>query len=79
MIVFTHNKYLQASKRGKKTKMNKEIINPRGHTWDEVEKKLFTPEEIAECDLKVALIGETVKHAAENIPRIYKSNPDHWG
>ncbi|MDR3280876.1 MAG: helix-turn-helix transcriptional regulator [Synergistaceae bacterium] len=30
-------------------------------TWDEVEKKIFTPEEIAECDLKVALIGELIK------------------
>jgi DNA-binding XRE family transcriptional regulator len=45
--------------------MKHKVINPRGHTWDEVEKKLFTPEEIAECDLKVALIGELIKARRE--------------
>ena len=29
--------------------------------WDDVRKKLFTPEEIAESDLRVALIGELIK------------------
>ncbi len=37
------------------------FISPRGHTWDEVEKELFTPEEIAASDLKVTLIGELIK------------------
>lgn len=29
-------------------------------TWNEVRKELFTPEEIAESDLRVALIGELI-------------------
>lgn len=29
--------------------------------WEEVEKELFTPEEIAASDLRVALIGELIK------------------
>ncbi|MBD5130447.1 MAG: helix-turn-helix transcriptional regulator [Ruminococcaceae bacterium] len=32
-----------------------------GKSWDEVERELFTPEEIAESDLRVALIGEIIK------------------
>jgi DNA-binding XRE family transcriptional regulator len=35
-------------------------------TWDEVEKEIFTPEEIAECDLKVAIIGELIKARREH-------------
>ena len=45
--------------------MAKKIISPKGHTWEEVEKELFTPVEIAECDLKVALIGELIKARQE--------------
>ena len=30
-------------------------------TWDEWEKEHFTPEEIAESDLRVALIGELIR------------------
>ena len=30
-------------------------------TWEEVEKELFTPEEIAASDLRVALISEMIK------------------
>ena len=36
-----------------------------GPTWDEVRKELFTPEEIAESDLRVALIGELIKARRE--------------
>lgn len=36
-----------------------------GRSWDEVEKELFTPEEIAESDLRVALIGELIKARQE--------------
>ena len=36
-----------------------------GPSWDDVEKALFTPEEIAESDLRVALIGELVKARQE--------------
>ena len=34
-------------------------------TWDEVEKNLFTPEEIAESKLRVALIGELISARKE--------------
>ena len=38
------------------------LNNPAiGGTWDELERELFTPEEIAESDLRVALIGEFIK------------------
>ncbi len=36
-----------------------------GRTWDEVRAELFTPEEIAESDLRVALIGELIKARKE--------------
>ncbi|MBF1684583.1 MAG: XRE family transcriptional regulator, partial [Selenomonas sp.] len=29
-----------------------------GESWEEVRYRIFTPEEIAESDLRVALIGE---------------------
>ncbi len=37
---------------------NTKIVNENpaiGRSWDEVEQELFTPEEIAESDLRVAL------------------------
>lgn len=34
-------------------------------TWDDVEKEIFTPEEIAESHLRVALIGEIIKARKE--------------
>ncbi|MFR5252629.1 MAG: helix-turn-helix domain-containing protein [Butyricicoccus sp.] len=34
-------------------------------TWDDVRKEMFTPEEIAESNLRVALIGELVKARKE--------------
>lgn len=36
-----------------------------GHSWDDVQKELFTPEEIAESNLRVALIGELIKARQE--------------
>jgi predicted XRE-type DNA-binding protein len=36
-----------------------------GSSWDDVRKELFTPEEIAESDLRVALIGELIKARQE--------------
>lgn len=36
-----------------------------GSSWDEAEKELFTPEEIAASDLRVALIGELIKARQE--------------
>lgn len=32
-----------------------------GSSWEELEKELFTPEEIAASDLRVALISEMIK------------------
>ena len=45
--------------------MNDTYISPQGHTWDEVEKELFTPEEIAASALRVAIIGELIKARQE--------------
>lgn len=36
-----------------------------GRSWNEVRDELFTPEEIAESDLRVALIGELIKARQE--------------
>lgn len=36
-----------------------------GRTWTDVRKELLTPEEIAESDLRVALIGELIKARKE--------------
>lgn len=36
-----------------------------GSSWDEVRAELFTPEEIAASDLRVALIGELIKARRE--------------
>lgn len=36
-----------------------------GRTWADVRKDLLTPEEIAESDLRVALIGELIKARKE--------------
>lgn len=36
-----------------------------GESWEEVQKELFTPEEIAESNLRVAIIGELIKAREE--------------
>lgn len=36
-----------------------------GSSWEEVRKELFTQEEIAESDLRVAIIGELIKARQE--------------
>ena len=36
-----------------------------GGTWDELEKELFTPEEIAASNLRVSLIGELIRARQE--------------
>lgn len=36
-----------------------------GSRWSDVRKELFTPEEMAESDLRVALIGELIKARQE--------------
>ena len=46
--------------------MNRITDNPAiGRSWEEVERELFTPEEIAASDLRVALIGELIKARQE--------------
>ena len=42
-----------------------ELGGTKWTTWDDVEKEMFTPEEIAESDLRVALIGELIKARQE--------------
>lgn len=36
-----------------------------GDSWEDVRKSLFTPEEISESDLRVAIMGELVKARQE--------------
>lgn len=36
-----------------------------GHSWDEIRRELYTPQEIAESNLRVALIGELIKARQE--------------
>ena len=36
-----------------------------GHSWEEVRSELFTSDEIAESNLRVALIGELIKARTE--------------
>ena len=45
--------------------MNAEKSNFNWKTWNDVRKEIFTPEEIAESDLRVALIGELTKARKE--------------
>lgn len=41
--------------------MSEHDISPVGRRWEDARKELFTPEEIAASDLRVAIIGELVK------------------
>ena len=45
--------------------MSVELGGTKWTTWDDVEKEMFTPEEIAESYLRVALIGELIKARQE--------------
>ena len=45
--------------------MSVELGGTKWTTWDDVEKEMFTPEEIVESDLRVALIGELIKARQE--------------
>ena len=45
--------------------MDKKQISPRGHTWDEIEKGIFTPEELAASDLRVAMMMEFTRARKE--------------
>lgn len=46
--------------------MSKSKINPKGSSCDELEKQLFTSEEIAESEVRVAIINEMIKAREEN-------------
>lgn len=39
--------------------------NPAFRTWEDIREEIFTPEEIAESDLRVALMGEFIKARQE--------------
>ena len=41
--------------------MSKGKISPIGSSWDELQKALYTPQEIADSELRVALISEIVE------------------
>jgi predicted transcriptional regulator len=45
--------------------MSEKNVGPVGHSWDEVRAELFTAEEIAASDLRVAIIGELIKARQE--------------
>lgn len=45
--------------------MSIELNGTKWTTWDDVRKDMFTAEEIAESDLRVALIGELTKARKE--------------
>ena len=45
-----------------------------GHDWKDVRNKIFTTEEIAESDLRVALIGELVKARKRHNPKRIGTN-----
>lgn len=46
--------------------MSKARISPKGSSWDELEKQLFTPQEISESQVRVAIINEMINAREEN-------------
>ena len=46
--------------------MSKKKISPRGTSWDEFERQMYTQEEIAESDVRVAIISEIIKAREED-------------
>lgn len=45
--------------------MSKAKISPMGSSWDELEKQLFTPQEIAESKARVSIINEMIRAREE--------------
>lgn len=41
--------------------MKNTSYSPIGESWDDFEKSIYTPEELAESDLRVALIDELIR------------------
>lgn len=46
--------------------MSKAKISPKGSSWDELEKRLFTPQEISESEVRVSIINEMINAREEN-------------
>lgn len=46
--------------------MSKAKISPKGSSWDELERQLFTPQEISESEVRVAIINEMINAREEN-------------
>ena len=46
--------------------MKNKPVSPIGDSWVDLRKELFTPEEIAECDIKITLLGEIIKARQDN-------------
>lgn len=46
--------------------MSKKKISPRGTTWDELEKELFSPEEIEESNVRIAIVNEMIRAREED-------------
>lgn len=41
--------------------MKNKPISPNGTNWNDLRKEIFTPEEIAESEMRVALVSELIK------------------
>jgi hypothetical protein len=54
--------------------------SPQGADWDDVRREIFTPEEIAACDIKVALVGEIIKarHSRGYSQKKLEDWAKHW-
>jgi len=61
------NEYMQAVEQAKAnfSDLSERGDEALGGTWSELQKELFTPEEIAASNLRVALIGELIKARQE--------------
>jgi len=46
--------------------MKNKIVPPIDDEWSDLRKELFTPEEIAACDIKVSIIGEIISARRAN-------------
>ena len=46
--------------------MSKAKISPRGSSWDDFKREMYTPEELAESKVRVAIIGELIKAREED-------------
>jgi ribosome-binding protein aMBF1 (putative translation factor) len=50
---------------GARMEMSGKFISPRGCNWEDFRREVFTPEEIASSDFRVAIIGELIKARKE--------------